>query len=93
MRAVGEHLDIDADALLTGAVTLLRKVCPNHVAEHFVHKVTDCAESNLDWLLSAQNVPLYTKCTVRLPARPDACRGEMPGRPRPQLPWPTTAKV
>ena len=53
-----------SDALLTGAAPLLRRVCPNHVAEHFVHRVTDCAEGNQSRLLSAQNVPLCTKCSV-----------------------------
>ena len=32
-------------------------------AEHFVHRVTFCAEGNLDWLPSAQSVPLCTKCS------------------------------
>lgn len=34
------------------------------VGEHFVHRVTDCAEGNQSRLLSAQNVPLCTKCSV-----------------------------
>ena len=33
-----------------------------HTAEHFVQKVTDCAQSDLDSSLSAQNVTLRTKC-------------------------------
>ena len=32
------------------------------LGEHFVHKVTDCAENDLDSLPSAQNVTLCTKC-------------------------------
>lgn len=34
------------------------------VGEHFVHRVTDCAEGNQSRSLSAQNVPLCTKCSV-----------------------------
>lgn len=34
------------------------------VGEHFVHRVTDCAEGNQSRLFSAQNVPLCTKCSV-----------------------------
>ena len=34
------------------------------LGEHFVHKVTDCAENDLDSLPSAQNVTLCTKCPV-----------------------------
>ena len=45
--------------------------------EHFVHKVTDCAESDLDSLPSAQNVTLYTKChpvhKMFRPAQPARC--------------------
>ena len=35
-----------------------------YLGKHFVHRVTDCAESDLDWLPSAQNVTLCTKCSA-----------------------------
>ena len=47
------------------------------LGKHFVHKVTDCAENNLDSLPSAQNVTL---CTKRPPTPPSPAR---PGAPTP----------
>ena len=35
-----------------------------YLGKHFVHRVTDCTESDLDWLPSAQNVTLCTKCSA-----------------------------
>lgn len=51
------------------------------VGEHFVHRVTDCTEGNQSRLLSAQNVPLRTKCPVTCD-RPWGATGQVvvPGR-------------
>ena len=35
-----------------------------YLGKHFVHRVTNCTESDLDWLPSAQNVTLCTKCSA-----------------------------
>ena len=47
------------------------------LGEHFVQRVTDCAESDLDSLPSAQNVTLYAKChpvhKMFRPAQPARC--------------------
>ena len=82
--------------------------CPallaRHTAEHFVQRVTDCAQSDLDSSLFAQNVTLRTKRylvhktsphttpthTTRNPGCRPACprRGRLPPT-RPRTPTPT----
>lgn len=49
------------------------------VGEHFVHRVTDCAEGNQSRLFSAQNVPLCTKFSVTCD-RPWPAGGDGAGR-------------
>ena len=49
------------------------------IGEHFVHRVTDCAEGNQSRLLSAQNVPLCTKFSVTCD-RPWPAGGDGAGR-------------
>ena len=51
-----------ARMFLCGEASCARDIL--RVGEHFVHRVTDCAEGNQSRLLSAQNVPLCTKCPV-----------------------------
>ena len=57
-----------------------------HTAEHFVQKVTDCAQSNLDSSLSTQNITLYTKRphTPPSPTRPGTptLHRQIPPHPR-----------
>ena len=58
-----------------------------HTAEHFVQKVTDCAQSNLDSSLSTQNVTLYTKRprTPLPPTRPGTPTLHRQTPPHPRL--------
>ena len=67
--------------------------CPallaRHTAEHFVQRVTDCAQSDLDSSLSAQNVTLRTKRYLvhktsphTTPTRTTRNPGCRPARPR-----------
>ena len=60
-----------------------------HTAEHFVQRVTDCAQSDLDSSLSAQNVTLRTKRYLvyktsphTTPTRTTRNPGCRPARPR-----------
>ena len=56
---------VPAPAPPAGAPPAATEPCPAllalHAAEHFVQRVTDCAQSDLDSSLSAQNVTLHTK--------------------------------
>ena len=58
-----------------------------HTAEHFVQKVTDCAQSNLDSSLSTQNITLYTKRphTPPPPTRPGTPTLHRQNPPHPRL--------
>ena len=59
-----------------------------HTAEHFVQRVTDCAQSDLDSSLSAQNVTLRTK--RYLVHKMSSCTQNVPthhSHPHDQEPW------
>ena len=69
--------------------------CPallaRHTAEHFVQRVTDCAQSDLDSSLSAQNVTLRTK--RYLVHKISSCTQNVPthhSHPHDQEPWVST---